>query len=157
MSTFVIQYEYIIEKRDGKFICVNSDNQEIKYVITKIPEQHFGYIDDHSIIKYNGFTFKVSIFYFGGPKHRPLKSCGVTSIALERVPNKDYLKYLHEKYIELQWDLDIGKAGEWYAYMCKCGGCREGVLTKDQNMDCSFDDLMQIIVKTYPFIDDEAA
>ena len=146
---------YVIEKIDGKYICVNYDDQSVQDIITKIPEENVDLAQNFAQIKYNDYSLMLSRAAYGGLHLRTWTADGITTIEVADGPQKSgpYFVYvewgLHgdDTYIRNSvgsMDFNRYETGKGYAGILGVTG-----------LDITFNDLMKIIIKGYPFIDKE--
>lgn len=149
-------YEYIIEKRDGKFICVNWDNQDVEGLITALPENNVQFDKNFAYLKYNGYLLFISRAAFGGFHLRSWTCWGTTAIEVGAGPQR-----VHDaSFLRIDWEMrgddtyEKNGTGEWSMCRYACGIGEDDIVWKYEDIHCTFNELMQAVVKAYPFIDE---
>ena len=147
--------EYIIEKVDDKFVCVNNDNQKVTDLITILPIDVVQFDKNFACLKYNGYMLFVSRAAFGGFHLRSWTCWGTTAITVGDGPQS-----VHDaSFLRIDWEMrgddTYEKEGSGWWTMHRCTNGSEEVDTVGEgDENATFDDLMQSIIDAYPFIDE---
>lgn len=142
--------EYRIEKIDGKFVCVNREDQRVEAIITALPENVVQFDKKFAYLKYNGYPLFISRAAFGG-SHLDSWTCwGTTAIEVGAGAGASFLR--------IDWEMrgdtyEEEGSGWWTMYHCT-NGSEEVDTVGEGDENATFDDLMLVIIDAYPFIDE---